>query len=291
MAPPSSSFASRFALRALGLLGLLSVGVAQALPFNFQLSVLAEHDSNVSRSVRSEDRLSDAAVHAVLVASQSRVLGRDQIFAWGFKVSSQQWSRYAGLGALEAGLRAGLKHKFGLGPQAPVLHLEVSAAERWARVRDNGGLAATSLLSLSHRPSETFRYSLALDFDSLEARGSFFQREGFGLSGNAYFILTERLSLELGLRQRIGGVLGFGPWASLGVLGYGGQGTSLPVSLFRNDYYVFAYTGRTLGSHLVFNYSLGPRQALTGGLDCSVTSRGSQDYTVFLFTLGYAYQF
>jgi hypothetical protein len=61
--------------------------------------------------------------------------------------------------SISAGPRAGVQHKFGLGPLAPVLRFDSAFTYKSARIQSNSGWIAEAGLSLSKRLNESFRVS------------------------------------------------------------------------------------------------------------------------------------
>lgn len=282
---------TRTTLLALGF--LLAAASTRALPFTGQVGVTVDYDHDVIAVPAWDDHKDDSAVHVTIEAERATVLSTDNLVTFNARLQSQQWMRYPGLGTTDLLAGATLRHRFGLGYEAPSLSANAALGESWARTTDMGGVTGSGGLQFSQYLDDWFSCGLAETYDRLDAREGSYARGGFTTTLSVHAIVLPRLSLGLAVRQRIGGVLTYGYGAYTGGNGYGAYAwvPGHAIDIFGPGYLAYAYKARTQGINLTAHVALGERQAVDVGFDWSTSRRGDLHYTTRLWSLGYVWMY
>lgn len=106
--------------------------------------------------------------------------------------------RYRSLDAFTAGFSGEARQKFGLGAFAPVVSLDAGLRGRAARLDEDAGWTATAALRVSKRITESFRTSVAGDWQQHHARRSIFDTRHHRVFGTIAWDLTDRLQISHG---------------------------------------------------------------------------------------------
>ena len=124
-------------------------------------------------------------------------------------VGSEIWPRYDGLDRAAIGLTAGLTRKFGLGPFAPTLGLDLAGDVQTARESGRAGRAGAATLFLQKRVSPAWRLGLAHERVRYDARSHAFDRSGGATSLRSDYDFDDRWRVSVTVRHRHGGVLSY----------------------------------------------------------------------------------
>lgn len=129
---------------------------------------------NISRTSDPAAERDATTFDALAAATINRQLRRDW-FAWATaEAASFSDFDFELTDRTQLGLRGGLRRKFGLGPQAPMLDLSAGLARRMARYGGSSSWVADASVRLSKRFGETVRLGLTGEWQQAYARHSTF---------------------------------------------------------------------------------------------------------------------
>jgi hypothetical protein len=193
--------AIRAIISALALPGLLA-----AAP-NFRASATHLWADNISRTSNPPEQRDATALEINAAATFNRQLSRDW-FAWaGAEAATFADFDFSETNHSRLGLRAGLRRKFGLGPQAPTLDLEAALSHRAARYVGDCGLVADASARFSKRVTETLRLGATGEWHQQYARHSTFDVRHTQLSVDAAWDATDRWQFTAGAGRLWGDVV------------------------------------------------------------------------------------
>lgn len=210
--------------------------------------------------------------------------------------------RYARTNALNAGPRALLRYKFGLGAYTPVLSAEGAFIRREARLPGDNGWIASGALRLSQRFTESWRASLTGDWSQHYAAHSAFDVRSHRLLGTVTYDLNSVWQLTYG-RGRLWGDFTANAAGTVWAKAVGGQlGTAIQnyyssVASETNDSYgsgwvSYRVTGRSDFWWLELSPALGRNTSLPLRYESSTTvNRVGIEYPQHLWTAGILHRF
>lgn len=154
---------------------LASSAALGAMPVpSLRASATLSWAGNISRTSDPSAERDATTLDATATATLNRQLTRDW-FVWASAEASNFTDFDFGLtNRAQLGARAGLRRKFGLGPQAPTLDLNAGFSRRLARYGGSAGWVADAGARLSRRFGESFRAGLTGEWQQVYARHSTF---------------------------------------------------------------------------------------------------------------------
>lgn len=205
-------------------------GLARANVFA-DLEVQASRDDNVGRAAKSRDVRDDSSVQVSGRVGRAVELGTGTSLAVAALVRAVEFQRLADLSETAAGLSASLRHKFGLGPEAPWMSLVIDGEgiDSDSYIRDGSRYGVT--LRAGTRIGERWSLSAALRRDLREGdeddqhlppnrprfpgvvasrRGDVFDLEGTELEVAADYLLDNGMLILGSYRLRDGDVVSSG---------------------------------------------------------------------------------
>jgi hypothetical protein len=195
------------------------------------LDVQASRDDNVGRAAKSGDVRNDASVQVAGRVGGAVELATGTAFSVAVLARAVEFQRFSDLSETAAGLSASLRHKFGLGPEAPWMSLVIDGEriDSDSYIRDGSRYGVT--LRAGKRIGERWSLSAALREDLREGdeddqnlppnrptfpgvvgsrRGDVFDFEGTELELSADYLLDNGLLMLGSYRLRDGDVVSSG---------------------------------------------------------------------------------
>lgn len=230
-------------------------------------------DDNLPNALKEQDRLSDNALSASLRAGLNGQLRPDTSVTVALIAEQLLYLRYAGLTNFGAGAQVRLRHKFGLGADAPWAALSAQVVHHNYHYDFRDGWQYDAGLTLGKRLSDRWSVQGSVRYDRFEAdhlqatvlRGystAAYDVWGWTFGARAGFALTESDLLSIGYAWRNGTVTAVTP-RDREVLEYSSAlardtvfGTAPPRVAYRIG-------GKTDVISLAWSHTLDPRCALT----------------------------
>jgi len=203
---PRPSFPSRRPIApAVALLAAATLACAVpalAEPLRFPLSTRMEASvtwaENIARSSSPANWIDSMRHEGRFVASNLTPIATGLSAITEADVGYESIPRYQINTAYHAGLRTGLRWKFGLGAFAPVLSTEVGIARREARIASDTGWLASGAVHFSKRFSDSWRASLTGDWSQHYAAGPAFDVRHHRVLGTLTYDLNDIWQLTYG---------------------------------------------------------------------------------------------
>lgn len=267
---------------------LLSLG-ATALPAAWSptLTLTTQHDNNVSRSIRAAH--ADEAASARIALTQRRVLNRDWQGSLTFDASAVVWHTWDRLDQQEAGLSAGLRRKFGLGPYAPRLDFTAHGGHRFARVSARAADFASLRLAYGQRWSPALAWHAAFDLERHAANRRVFSGTTQTWSATIDWDVTPDWRLSASGRLREGDQVS---WYRHDWPEYNGPGAWTD-GIFGPNWSPYRSDARTRGLLLGLSRVLGERTSAALSFDWSrsTSAGGARVYSTGILSLSLAHAF
>ena len=164
---------------------LLLCATAFAAEWGYDANVGLEHTDNASNAIDKDDRKSDTAATMRLSGGLHQQLGDNTGLGFSLIGESVGSFQYSGLDNIGLGARLQLRHKFGLGPEAPWAAFALRALHRDYNYDYRDGWQYDAGLSTGRRIGERWEVSASALYDRYEADR--LQREALpGISSAAY---------------------------------------------------------------------------------------------------------
>ncbi len=164
---------------------------------------------NVTNADRAADRIDAWNVKVDIAGASVRLVDRRTGLTTGWQAGLEAWPDYPGLSSAQAGLVLGSRHKFGLGPLAPVLSLTGRLAARAGAERDRSVVGGAGQVELTKRVVEIWRLGLAYEWSREEAPGPVFDRVAREGTLRSELQLGRRWGWTLSVSQRQGDVVSY----------------------------------------------------------------------------------
>lgn len=183
---------------ALALLGPLLAASAAAAEWPLTLSARSVWAENLSRTSDTL-RAKDAAVHEVSAATGwQRQLTAGWHLGAEATLGGETVPKFDALDTARAGLSAELRHKFGLGALAPVLHLAATTAQAEVNERGRSGTQLQGSVRLSKRLGSAWRVAAGAEWTRYYARHAPFDVRHRQVFAEAAWDVTSRWQLSAG---------------------------------------------------------------------------------------------
>lgn len=190
---------------AVGLL-LLAPAVSMAAP-TLRASTTLSWAGNISRTSDPSAERDATTLDAAASATLNRQLTRDW-FAWASaEAASFSDFNFELTDRAQLGLRGGLRWKFGLGAQAPMLDFSAGLARRLARYGGSSGWVVDANARLSKRLGDTVRLGLTGEWQQVYARHSTFDTRHRQALFDAAWDFAYGWQLAVGLGRQWGDVV------------------------------------------------------------------------------------
>jgi hypothetical protein len=174
----------------------LACAPAFAADWGFDATAGVAHDDNVSNALKEEERKEDTAVTLGASAGFLEQFNRGTALGANLIVESATALGYAGLSNTGLGVRAQLRQKFGLGPEAPWVSLGVGAVHRDYHDDNRDGWQYEAILSVGRWFGDRWGLRASARYDSYVADDTQAPRIP-GLSTAAYDIAGTSLGLQV----------------------------------------------------------------------------------------------
>jgi len=200
------------------------------------------------------------------------------------------------------GLGTGLRRKFGLGPQAPMLDLSASLSRRLARYEGSDGWVADGSARLSKRFGDTFRVGLTGEWQQVYARHSTFDTRHRQAGLDAAWDFADGWQLSAGFGRLWGDVVAnaTGPTYKLALAGDFGPAIQAYYAaiayetnqLYGRDWVSYRVQARGESAWLALTYDVNHATSLTLRLwTIEVINRVSIRYDTDFWSLTLAHRF
>lgn len=201
---------------------LLFCGTATGTDWGIDANLGFDHSDNVPNAIEAADRKSDTAATVGVSGGLHQQLGDHTGLGLSLIAESVTYFQYSGLSNLGVGARGHLRHKFGLGPDAPWAAFALRALHRDYHYDYRDGWQYDAGLSAGKRLGERWDVGANVNYDRYEADK--LQPEALpGLSSAAYdvwgwtfgiraaFFMTEVDTLSFSVSRRHGTVTAVTP--------------------------------------------------------------------------------
>jgi len=271
------------------LLGLSSPLFAQTWAPHFSTSA-TWHD-NATNADRDSDILSALQWDTEISSTRRLTLTGADGLRFGGRMAFELWPRYDGLDRAAVGGHLGWTHKFGLGPFAPALSLDVAGDMRLARESGRAGRAGSATLGLHRRFNESWRLSLAHECARYDARKHAFDRTGGETSLRIDYDFDERWRLSATARHRQGGVLAYATPPRPDLLQKGKALTTVTTFDRQEPMVAYYFLAQTLSGAAAVSRALDRVSSLNLVYEHRQTKKGALRYRNQLVSLSLARQF
>lgn len=151
-----------------GFFCLLCSAPAGATDWGFDALAAIKYDDNISNSIDAADRKSDGTATLSLAGGIYRQLGDSTGFGLNLIAESESFFRYSGMDNLGIGARAQLRHKFGLGGEAPWAAFLLRALHRDYHYDYRNGWQYDAGLAAGRRLGERWQVGASVRYDRYE---------------------------------------------------------------------------------------------------------------------------
>jgi hypothetical protein len=188
------------------------------------------------------------------------------------------WPRFDGLDRAAAGARLGWQHKFGLGPFAPLLRLDVSGDLVAARESGRAGRAGSATLSARQRLSHWALAQVAHTWTRYDGRAHAFDRTGAETALSLTASPSAAWRATIGVRRWNGGVLSYATPPREDLIKEGKALTIVSTFDRADPLVAYYFIARTETLRLEVGRTLGPRAEFALGVEWRNTRRGALSY-------------
>jgi hypothetical protein len=201
---------------------LLFCGTAGGAEWGFDANIGIDHSDNVPNAIEAADRKSDSAATMSLSGVLHQQLGGNTGLGLSLIAESASYFQYSGLDDIGVGARAQLRHKFGLGADAPWAAFALRALHRDYHYDYRDGWQTDAGLTAGRRIGERWEVSGSVQYDRYEAdnlqpavlpgmSSAAYDVAGWSFAVQAAFLLTEVDTLSISGSRRHGTVTAVTP--------------------------------------------------------------------------------
>jgi hypothetical protein len=201
---------------------LLFCGTAGGAEWGFDANIGIDHSDNVPNAIEAADRKSDSAATMSLSGVLHQQLGGNTGLGLSLIAESASYFQYSGLDDIGVGARAQLRHKFGLGADAPWAAFALRALHRDYHYDYRDGWQYDAGLTAGRRIGERWEVSGSVQYDRYEAdnlqpavlpgmSSAAYDVAGWSFAVQAAFLLTEVDTLSISGSRRHGTVTAVTP--------------------------------------------------------------------------------
>ena len=195
---------------------------ASGADWGFDAQAGIEYSDNVSNAIEAEDKKSDGAVTLGLSGLLHHQFDGNTALSVGVVAESASYFRFSGLDNLGIGARAQLRHKFGLGPDAPWTSFALRALHRDYHYDYRDGWQYDAGWSAGKAIGERWDVSGSVQYDRYEAdklqapvlpgvSTAAYDVWGWSFGARAAFLMTEIDTLSFSGSRRHGTVTAVTP--------------------------------------------------------------------------------
>ncbi len=253
------------------------------------LTTTATWQSNASNADRASDIIGALQLRVDAASTHRFSLGRDDSLFLGARLEAEASPRFESLNRAALGPTLTYAHKFGLGPFAPIISVELASTGVAAHDARRSGLAGSAALAWRQRLDESTRFSLTYERARHDARATLFDRTGEEGSLGVSRELTPEWSLHATVRYRRGDVLAYAtpPRTDLVALAKIRELNNT----FGRPFVAYSLDAHTLGGALALTRTLDPATTLTLGYEYRDTTRQPVRYVNHLVSVAVTRQF
>lgn len=183
--------------------------LSHAAPWAPTLTATTAWHSNVSNADRSSDIIGALQLRADLATVQRLSLGRDDSLLFGARLETEAWTRFQSLNRAALSPTLSWAHKFGLGPFAPILSVDLAASGVAAHESRRSGFSGSAAFVWRQRLDELTRFSLTYERSRHDARATLFDRTGQEGAVSIARELPLNWTLTASARYRHGDILSY----------------------------------------------------------------------------------
>lgn len=281
--------------RRLGVALLLATALAplavRAQDWAPNITTTATWQSNATNASRTPDILAALQLQSEFSAARRLALTGSDALRGGGQLAVEAWPRYDGLDRAAAGIRIGWTHKFGLGPLAPTLALDLAGDALAARESGRAGRAGAATLALQKRLDDQWRLALAHERARYDARQPAFDRTGEETSLRADYDFDPRWRLSATARHRYGGVLSYATPPRPDLLAIGRVLAAVTTFDRNRPMNAYFFVAHTWSGEAAVSRALADATALNLTYEYRTTEKGAIRYANHLVSLGVTRQF
>ncbi|MBI3527275.1 MAG: hypothetical protein HY067_04830 [Betaproteobacteria bacterium] len=201
---------------------LLFCGTAGGAEWGFDANIGIDHSDNVPNAIEAGDKKSDGAATLRLSGLLHRQLSENTSLGLNLVGESATYFRFSGLDNLGIGPRAQLRHKFGLGPDAPWTAFALRALHRDYHYDYRDGWQYDAAVTAGKRIGERWQVSGSVQYDRYEAdnlqpavlpgvSSAAYDVAGWTFGVQTAFLLSEVDTLSISCSRRHGTVTAVTP--------------------------------------------------------------------------------
>ena len=201
---------------------LLFCPMAGGAEWGFDANIGIDHSDNVSNAIIAADKKSDSAATMSLAGVLHQQLGDNTGLGLSLIAESVGYFQYSGLDNIGVGARAQLRHKFGLGADAPWAAFALRALHRDYHYDYRDGWQYDAGLTAGRRIGERWEVSGSAQYDRYEAdnlqpavlpgvSSAAYDVAGWTFGVQTAFLLTEVDTLSISCSRRHGTVTAVTP--------------------------------------------------------------------------------
>lgn len=288
-APPPAPPRRRFVFAWLPLALCAAPGLRAAAPLptvNWQAETIWQDNATNSDGA---DKIPALTLASRLTAAEFFDLPADNFAQAGAALAGEAWPDYHGLDQFSAGPTLAFGHKFGLGPFAPAVTLEGSAAGVAARETGRGGWTGGLALRVRRRFTSATQLELAARLDRLDTRERVYASTSQSLSARLDHDFNATWRLSLGLAWRNGDVTSYATPPQYDL--YAVSRAYDRSLTFGRPLVAYTFGAHALSWSAALSPALTDRVSLSFRLERRFTARGAIHYSDTLLTAGLAGRF
>lgn len=267
----------------------LSISSARAQEWAPNLTLSTTWHDNATNAKPAGDRISGLEVAADVIATHRYSVGRYDSLHPAAHFAAEWWPRFHGLSRGAAGARLGWRHKFGLGPLAPVASVEGGIDAVAARESRRQGTSTHVRAGLRKRFNDVMQLGLWQEFSDHAASAAVFDRKGAETALELDRDITDVARLTLRFSYRDGDVLSHAtpPRPDLVALAPNRES----IDTFGRPLTAYSIAARTLGVRVALIRAIDTDSAVVGSFEARRTERASLRYMNQLVSLAIVHQF
>jgi hypothetical protein len=263
--------------------------VARGAGWTTTADARATWNDNITNANRSVDRIA-ALGTSVEAATSSRIgIARNDALIVGGRVASDWIPRFDDLRQHALGGHVEWQHKFGLGPLAPTLGVELAVDAILAPDRDREGTSSAGRVTLRKRFDDVWRATFTQDFGRHDARSPVFDRQSRETSIAVNRPVGEVWFLTLRMSYRDGDVVSYGtpPRPDLVPL----APNRVPTTTFGRTMVAYSIDASSIMGDVALARSIGTASSLTLSYGHRKTYRQPLVYSNNVIAVGFGHRF
>lgn len=275
--------------RLLCAIGLALCSLLRAENWSPNLTLIGQWDSNASNANRASDQIDTLQLKADALASHHYGLGRDDAMHVSFHGAAEWFPRYRSLTTGAIGARAEWRHKFGLGPLAPVFSVELAGDFIAAQETGRRGTGTGVVFALRKRLTPVSRLTVGYELARQDARYAVYDRAGGEGSIDLDRDFGDTTRLTVGVRYRRGDVLSHATPPRPDLVSIAPN--RLAVDSFDRPMVAYSIDARTWSGRIALTRALDESSAIVAAYDYRDTQGDPLRYVNHLVSVALVHQF